>query len=224
MKKIKTLFVIDRNTDMASDVLTAGAEWVIRGEGKATIKFDGSSAYFADGKLFKRFDRKLKSNFSKMARSMGDKFVPEDHMFNEVPEGAIPCEAAPAAHSLHFPHWVPIGDGPEDKFHREALANAGELKDGATYELVGPKVNGNPYNLDRHELWEHGSVEFEVTDFTFEGLKKTLEGMVHEEGLVFHHPDGRMIKLRRKDMCKMERNGHKYLNPFSEEFKNTFGK
>lgn len=199
MKKIKTLFVIDRNTDMASDVLTAGAEWVIRGEGKATIKFDGSSAYFADGKLFKRFDRKLKSNFSKMARSMGDKFVPEDHMFNEVPEGAIPCEAAPAAHSLHFPHWVPIGDGPEDKFHCEALANAGELKDGATYELVGPKVNGNPYKLERHELWEHGSVEFEVTDFTFEGLKKTLEGMVHEEGLVFHHPDGRMIKIRRKD-------------------------
>jgi hypothetical protein len=200
MKKIKTLFVIDRNTDMATDVLTAGAEWVIRGEGKATIKFDGSSAYFAEGKLFKRFDRKLKSNFSKMARSMGDKFVPEDHMFNEVPEGAIPCEAAPAAHSLHFPHWVPVGDGPEDKFHREALENAGDLKDGATYELVGPKVNGNPYKLERHELWEHGSVDFEVTDFTFEGLKKLFaEKLVNEEGLVFHHPDGRMIKLRNKD-------------------------
>ena len=200
MKKIKTLFVIDRNTDMASDVLTAGAEWVIRGEGKATIKFDGSSAYFSNGVLFKRFDRKLKSHFSKMARSMGDKFVPEDHMFNEVPEGAIPCEAAPAAHSLHFPHWVPVGEGPEDKFHREALANAGELKDGATYELVGPKVNGNPYKLERHELWEHGSVEFEVTDFTFEGLKKLFaEKLVNEEGLVFHHPDGSMFKLRNKD-------------------------
>lgn len=200
MKKIKTLFVIDRNTDMATDVLTAGAEWVIRGEGKATIKFDGSSAFFSNGKLFKRFGRKLKSNFSKMARRMGDKFVPEDHMFDDVPEGAIPCEAAPAAHSLHLPYWVPVGEGPEDKFHREALANAGEIKDGATYELVGPKVNGNPYKLERHELWEHGSVEFEVTDFTFEGLKKLFaEKLVHEEGLVFHHPDGRMIKLRRKD-------------------------
>lgn len=200
MKKIKTLFVIDRNTDLATDVVTPGAEWVIRGEGKATIKFDGSSAYFKDGKLFKRFDRKLKSNFSKLARKLGDKFVPEDHMFNEVPAGAIPCEAKPAAHSLHFPHWVPVGEGPEDKFHLEALANSGELKDGKTYELVGPKVNGNPYNLTRHELWEHGSVEFEVTDFSFEGLKKLFEDKFeNEEGLVFHHPDGRYAKLRRKD-------------------------
>ena len=65
---------------------------------------------------------------------------------------------------------------------------------------MGPKVNGNPYNLERHELWEHGSVEFEVTDFTFEGLKKLFaEKLVNEEGLVFHHPDGRMLKLRNKD-------------------------
>lgn len=200
MKKIKTLFVIDRETNLATEVLTPGAEWVVNGEGKATIKFDGSSAFFKNGVLFKRFDRKLKSHFMKMARKMGDKFIPEDHMFNEVPEGAIPCEEKPAAHSLHFPHWVPVGEGPEDKFHREALENSGMLKDGKTYELVGPKVNGNPYNLEKHELWEHGSIEFKVEDFSFEGLKKIFEEKLkNEEGLVFHHTDGRMIKLRRKD-------------------------
>ena len=85
MKKIKTLFVIDRNTNLATDVLNEGTEWVLKGEGKATIKFDGSSAFFKDGVLFKRFDRKLKSHFMKIARKMGDKFIPEDHMFNEVP-------------------------------------------------------------------------------------------------------------------------------------------
>lgn len=200
MKKIKTLFVIDRETNLATEVLTPGAEWVVNGEGKATIKFDGSSAFFKNGVLFKRFDRKLKSHFMKMARKMGDKFIPEDHMFNDVPEGAIPCEEKPAAHSLHFPHWVPVGEGPEDKFHREALENSGMLKDGKTYELVGPKVNGNPYNLEKHELWEHGSIEFKVEDFSFEGLKKIFEEKLkNEEGLVFHHTDGRMIKLRRKD-------------------------
>jgi len=200
MKKIKTLFVIDRNTNLATEELTAGAEWVIRGEGKATIKFDGSACWFNEGKLYKRFDRKLKSNFVKAARRLGEDFVAEPYMFNDVPDGAVPCEANPAAHSLHFPHWVPVGEGPEDKFHREALANAGNLKNGMTYEIVGPKFLGNPYNLERHELWEHGSVELEVTDFTFEGLKKLFaEKLVNEEGLVFHHPDGRMLKLRNKD-------------------------
>lgn len=224
MKKIKTLFVIDRNTDLATDVITEGAEWVVRGEGKATIKFDGSSTFFKDNILYKRYDRKLKSKFVKIARKTGKDFIPEDYMFNTLPENAIPCEEKPAPFSLHFPHWVPVTDGPEDKFHKEALDNSTELEDNATYELVGPKVNGNPYKLERHELWKHGSIEYEVKDFSFEGLKKTLENMTEEEGLVFHHKNGEMIKLRRKDMCKMERNGHKYLNPFSEEFKNTFGK
>jgi hypothetical protein len=199
MKKIKTLFVIDRDTNLATTVLNAGTEWVINGEGTATIKFDGSSCWFNNGRLYKRFDRKLRKNFSKTARRLGDKFVAEDHMFNEVPEGAIPCEEKPAAHSLHFPHWVLIGDGPEDASHREALEHSGVLENGATYELVGPKVNGNPYNLDHNELWKHGSTEIEVSDFTFDGLKALLETMVDEEGIVFHHPDGRMAKVRRKD-------------------------
>lgn len=199
MKKIKTLFVIDRNTDLATEVVTPGAEWVIRGEGRATIKFDGSSAFFFNGNLYKRLDRKLKSHFMKMARKEGSTFIPEDYMFNELPEGAIPCEENPAPHSLHFPHWVLVSASNEDKYHREALEAAKGLKEGFTYELVGPKVNGNPYKLERHELWEHGSREFHVEDYTFEGLKKTLESMTNEEGLVFHHPDGSMIKLRRKD-------------------------
>lgn len=213
MKKIKTLFVIDRNTDLATDVITEGAEWVVRGEGKTTIKFDGSATLFKDGNLYKRYDRKLKSNFVKIARKLGDKFVPEDHMFTIVPEGAIPCEENPAPFSLHFPHWVLVTDAPEDKFHKEALLNSGNLDDDSTYELVGPKVNGNAYNLDRHELWKHGSVEFEIKDFSFEGLKNALKSLPHE-GFVFHHPNGEMIKLRRKDMFSMDRNGHKYDNPF----------
>lgn len=199
MKKIKTLFVIDRNTDMATNVVNEGCEWVSNGEGVATIKFDGTSCWVNDGKLYKRFDRKLKKSFSKMARNLGEKFIPEDHMFNDLPEGAIPCEEKPAAHSLHFPHWVEVGEGPEDAYHREGFANSTGLINGKTYELVGPKLSGNPYNLEKHELWEHGNTVIEVPDRTYEGLKALMESMENEEGIVFHHPDGRMAKVRRKD-------------------------
>lgn len=198
MKKIKTLFVIDRDTNRATETVTPGAEWVLKGEGRATIKFDGSSCVFLNGRLHKRFDRKLKKGFSKKARAMGDSFVPEAHMFNELPEGAIPCEEKPAAHSLHFPHWVPVGEGPEDALHREALENTLSLIEGKTYELVGPKVNGNPYGLTRCELWEHGNTEIEVVDYSFDALKALLEGM-DAEGIVWHRGNGDMIKLRRKD-------------------------
>ena len=70
---------------------------------------------------------------------------------------------------------------------------------GKTYELVGPKLSGNPYNLEKHELWEHGNTVIEVPDRTYEGMKALMESMENEEGVVFHHPDGRMCKVRRKD-------------------------
>lgn len=197
MKKIKTLFKVDRETGLAINEVNKESEWVLKGEGVATIKYDGSACFYDKGVLYKRLDRKLKGKYSKIARTLGDKFVPEEHMFNTLPEGAIPCEERPAAHSLHFPHWVPVGSGPEDAFHREALSKA-TLRDGETYELVGPKVCGNTYKLSGHELWRHGEEKLEITDFSFEGLKAFLSEF-NGEGIVWHHPDGRCVKLRRKD-------------------------
>jgi hypothetical protein len=43
MKKIKTVFKIDRETGMATNQVMLGAEWVINGEGTATLKVDGSA-------------------------------------------------------------------------------------------------------------------------------------------------------------------------------------
>jgi hypothetical protein len=53
MKKMKTLFVTDHNTKLATQEVRKECEWVIKGEGKATIKFDGTAAIFMKGKLFK---------------------------------------------------------------------------------------------------------------------------------------------------------------------------
>jgi hypothetical protein len=174
MKKMKTVFVIDRTARPHTITREVQEQWVLDGEGVATIKFDGTSCMVRDGKLFKRFD-------AKKGRT--------------PPEGFIPCQAEPDPVTGHWPMWVPVTGDPADKWHREAFLD-GSFEDG-TYELIGPKVQGNRYGVDRHSLVRHGADIVEV-ERTFEGLKAWVEAHQHE-GLVFHHPDGRMAKLRRSD-------------------------
>ena len=52
------------------------------------------------------------------------------------------------------------------------------------------------YNLSSHELRKHGDCVVDINDYSFDNLKKVLE-CLDSEGLVWHHPDGRMAKLRR---------------------------
>jgi hypothetical protein len=193
MKKIKTVFAVDRERDFATSVPNPGCEWVLGGEGSASVKIDGTSCLVAGGRLFKRYDAKNGK---------------------PLPAGAVPCEEAPDPVTGHWPCWVPVGDAPEDKFHREAFARKEGWEDG-TYELVGPKISStthrmsskgrfercgsvkNRYGLDGHELWPHGADVRDVPR-TWEGIRDWLAA--HEvEGLVFRHPDGRMAKIRRKD-------------------------
>jgi len=197
MKKIKTLFVIDRDTNLATQTPNEGTDWVFNGEGIATIKFDGTACMVKDGVLYKRYDRKLKKQFTQKARFLGSDFVTTDDMFGEVPDGAIPCEEKPDPKSFHFPHWIPVSkDNPQDKFHVDAFSR-GNFEDG-TYELLGPKINGNAYELTENKLVKHGSEVVDVPDRSYDGMFNFLVGL-HGEGVVFHHPDGRMVKCRRKD-------------------------
>lgn len=68
------------------------------------------------------------------------------------------------------------------------------------WELVGPKVNGNPEKLDRHALWQHKYSNRLPAPRDFDGLRNYLtDGWFTAEGIVWHHPDGRMAKLKRRD-------------------------
>lgn len=197
MKKMKTVFVIDReNGSVATSVVVNDSKWVVEGEGVATVKMDGTSSMVRNGKLFKRMDRKLEKAFG-AKRKNDPAMVLENFMFKGAPEGWEACESAPDKLTGHWPGWVPVLEGdPASRWHLEAFAKADTWEDG-TYELVGPKVQNNRYDLMEHRLWRHGSSVVEVGR-TFEELKAWLESN-KVEGLVFHHPDGRMAKLRRKD-------------------------
>lgn len=174
MKKIISLF--QRNYDgdrLVRDEVVPGAEWVLAGEGTATRKYDGTCCMVRDGKLFKRYEVKK------------GKQPPENF------EPATDVDAKTGKQQ----GWVPVGDGPDDRWHREAFNPS--LADG-TYELVGPKVQGNPERFANHTLVPHGFETLPRCPRTFAGIKEYL-ATYDIEGIVWHHPDGRMVKIKAKD-------------------------
>ena len=194
MQKIKSLFKRDyEGTRQVIDEVVPGSEWVQKGEGVATIKQDGTSCLIRNGKLYKRYDRKL--NDQAMRRKKKGHTGPwELTDYKNAPEGWEAAEPEPDENTGHWPGWLPVGNTSDDQWHREAFDSS--LTDG-TYELVGPKIQGNLYNLQEHELWQHGSEVIEAPR-TFAELKEWFQSNVIE-GLVWHHPDGRMVKIKRKD-------------------------
>ena len=180
MNKIPSLFTRNYDGDrLVIDEVVPGSEWVMNGEGIATRKFDGTACMVKDGKLYKRYDRK--------------KGKP-------APKGWEPCEDSPDAHTGHWPGWLPVGGLPEDKWHREAWENEGrDLPDG-TYELCGPKIQGNPEGFSKHVLIPHGQEPLPAPR-TYAELKVYL-GTHDYEGIVWHHIDGRMVKIKKKDFQK----------------------
>lgn len=175
MRKIISLF--QRNYDGDRQVrneVVPGAEWVIRGEGVATRKWDGTCCLVRDGKLYKRYEVKP-----------GGTPPPGFEPANEVDPSTGKQQG-----------WLPVSDGPEDQWHRDAFAN-GTFEDG-THELVGPRIQGNPDGVTQLILIRHGVHPLHDAPRDFDSIRSYLrDGAI--EGIVWHHPDGRMVKIKAKD-------------------------
>lgn len=203
MEKIPTIFVRDWDGMIGAparfvlDEPHPDCGWVFAGEGIPTRKLDGTCCLVRGGALFKRHE-------VKPGRATPGGF---EEVERDEETGAVVG-------------WVPVGDGPEDRWHREAFAAfAGEASAAwipeGTYELVGPKVQKNPEHRESHELIPHqsravgfaGVLGFDdepPTDYA--GLREWLA--THDvEGIVWHHPDGRMAKIKGKDFG-LKRMGH----------------
>lgn len=177
MKKIASLF--QRNYDgdrLVRDEIVPGSEWVAAGEGIATRKYDGTSCMMREDGLYKRYDAKKGK---------------------EPPAGFIAAQD-PDPITKHWPGWVPArNDDPSSKWHIMALGNSAP-EVGRTYELCGPKIQGNPEGFSDHLLIEHGCHVLFDAPRTFAELKLYFEQ--HDfEGIVWHHADGRMVKIRGND-------------------------
>ncbi len=186
MRKIPTIFVRDWEGTIGPpgrlvlDEPHPDCGWVFAGEGVPTRKLDGTCCLVQDGALFKRHEVKV----DKKTGQLREIPVGFDIVYEDVETGAVVG-------------WLPVSDGPEDRWHRDAFAPG--LPDG-TYELIGPKVQGNPESVQAgHQLVPHSSLAFDDdVPTTFEGLRAWLP-LHNIEGVVWHHPDGRMAKIKTKD-------------------------
>lgn len=185
MKKIPSVFM--RNYDgnrLVRDEVVPESKWALTNERAIpTIKYDGTACMW-HGLLYKRHD--LKKG-------------------RKRPKVWLPCQPKPDEKTGHWPGWVPVGSGPEDKYHIEAERNFYDRRvetfsPGQTYELVGPKVQGNPYDLDKHYLIKHGNDP--ILDLpAFPSFNQIYTYLCYREieGIVWHHPDGIMAKIKAKD-------------------------
>jgi hypothetical protein len=177
MKKIPTLFVRrfeNHRVTVITNEVTPGFEWVLEGDGLATIKYDGACCAIFDGTFYKRYDAKH-----------GKK----------PPEGAIPC-CEPDPVTGHWPHWVKVTDGPADKWFREAFENAVDHRPG-TYEAVGLHFQNNPYDYPYDTLIRHGAA-IAYPERSFEGIREYLRANAIE-GLVFWKDGEPQCKIKRTD-------------------------
>ena len=178
MKKIPTIF--KRNPENMRELLNEphpDCLWVFEGEGVATRKYDGTCCLIKDGKLFKRREYKE-------GKTVPGTFTEED--YDPVTKKTV--------------GWVPVCENdPADKWHIDGLSMPIEYYADGTYELVGPKIQGNPEEARAHTLMLHdGAQEYNLPNRSMEDLKLWLSTM-DIEGIVFHHPDGRIGKIKKRD-------------------------
>ena len=184
MQKIPTIFERDWDGDRSRvlDKINPECQWVFDGKGIATRKLDGTCCMIDKNKFYKR--REVKAN------------KPEPENFILVSNDEKTGKKI---------GWVPVSlTDPGDKYYREARLSGSGWEDG-TYELIGPKVQGNPENVSYHVLVKHGEglagplYYATLQNRTFKNLRNWFEDNSYMEGIVFHHEDGRMGKIKARD-------------------------
>lgn len=185
MNKIPTLFRRDP-ADMSRVLseVTPECQWVVDGEGVATRKYDGTCVMLDEhGAWWAR--REVKQG-------------------RTAPANFVPISTDPNTGKAMG--WEPIAQSAFAKFHAEAVASHAahfgpyDFEPG-TYELVGVKVNGNPERIDPdfgHQLLSHARAALLDAPRDYDGLRAWLADF-EGEGIVWHHSDGRMAKIKRRD-------------------------
>lgn len=181
MKKIPTIY--NRNPlrrSLVLDEINPDANWVFqdRESWVATRKYDGACcAIMADGAFVKR--REVKPG------------KPAPKNFIEIEVDSVTGKRV---------GWVPVDEhSPDDQYFVVAFDHL-TFPEPGTYELVGPKVQGNPekfvdnYLIPHRNLVPYREVPLDILNLTKWFADKDIEG------LVFHHADGRMAKIKKKDL------------------------
>lgn len=207
MKKMPIIFDMTFNKDGEREVLHTIRKEIralvntTLAEGKQvvpTFKRDGTAVFRdADGKWFTR--RVVKTG-------------------KQAPEGFIALETDTNTGTTFG--WEPKDASPMKKFLNKAIEkfihdNGAEPPRNTTFELLGPKINGNPERVTADELRIHGQEKADdfptiqdilANDEPFKMLKPIFADFraKHIEGIVFWlaDADGNLIEPRFKVRCK----------------------
>lgn len=182
MRKIPTVF--KRDPENMKHVLTEvnpDCEWVLAGEGTATRKYDGTCI--------------LKDN-------LGEWWARREVKAGRTSPAGF-SEVSTDPNTGKTVGWVPIETSSFHKWFCDALEHNPGPYDAGTYELCGPKVQGNPENFEHHLLVPHGAHTILLGEpVTFERIRDAVLSFASAggwEGIVWHHPDGRMAKIKARD-------------------------
>lgn len=183
MRKIPTLFRRDpEDMRYLTREVNPDCQWVIDGEGTPTRKYDGTCMKFDGQRWWAR--REVKPG-------------------KAVPAGFVAEQTDDITGKTVG--WEPAAQSPFAKYLAEATHDwiydlpHMPVRQG-TYELCGPKVQGNPEGFGGHVLVHHGSLSgLADVPRDYDGLETFLKDFGHE-GVVWHHPDGqRMAKIKVRD-------------------------
>jgi hypothetical protein len=175
MRKIPTLFVRDFEHDprRLTREVHPDCKWVIDGEGTPTRKYDGTCVMFDGERWWAR--REVKPGKS-------------------TPAGFVELEHDDETGKTVG--WEPAGQSSFAKHLVDAIGYS-DAEPG-TYELVGPKINGNPEQMDCNALVPHGELELDDVPRDYDGLAEWMQTCPWE-GVVWHHKDGSMAKIKKRD-------------------------
>jgi hypothetical protein len=182
MEKIPTIF--DRGDGFkVMDKVRKGCEWVFAGEGRATEKVDGTNIRLTirAGHVVRVEKRRNPTKAQKQQGVIDGWYVDTDEYSKD------------------------------DKWILEAVKGtdvAGWPDGEHSAEALGPHIQGNVLGLSKH-LCVPFNLEipaYENVPRSFGGLKEFITKLESRfspghlaEGIVFHHPDGRRAKIKRKD-------------------------
>jgi hypothetical protein len=179
VNKIPTLFVRDpQDMSRVTREVTSGCEWVLDGVGWATRKYDGTNVRVTvrDGAFVKLEKRRNPTREEKAAGA-------EPGYVDAEPSGPDDKHIFAAVNATDFTGW-PDGSWP--------------------CEALGPKIQGGAEGVEPMLVqfslpgWAMESAIPDGGPRTFDELKGVLSE-TDWEGIVWHHPDGRMAKLKCRD-------------------------
>lgn len=180
MRKIPTIFIRDSKPKCTpvTEEINPECQWVFDGEGIATRKIDGVNVKI------------VRDNLDEGSQEAYIRIKPNTRDYVEAEYEPLLCGMS----------W-------KDKYIAAAVNSNEQWNDGI-YEAYGEGIRGNPEKVEGYHMVRISPVDMSLAIIDVPRSYRGLMGYLatHDiEGIVFHHRDGRMGKIKTKDFYHLSR-------------------